>query len=298
MESLGDYLKTQRQLRNLSLEEVANFTRIKITFLSAIEEDRYDLLPSAVYAKGYLVAYAKYLGLDLNDIVPRYQDFVKTLSFPKPPDVQKIILRPPKKRISRVPFYILAFLLLVTYSILSNRPERPSPSSEQKVSKSIPVPSNSTSLSSQEETENQIAYQVTKKEISTLKEKETKGLVPLESSPFMVIEAALGGGIEKEGGFLTLTGKRLEFTSNNQRVFLLTRIKALREGKIVHVWLWKGKEFSRLEIEVKPPKWSVYSYITIRPQYAGDWMTEVRYGDSVLKTLNFKVTESDRPLNF
>jgi len=298
MESLGDYLKTQRQLRNLSLEEVANFTRIKITFLSAIEEDRYDLLPSAVYAKGYLVAYAKYLGLDLNDIVPRYQEFVKTLSLPKPPDVQKIILRLPKKRISPVPFYILVFLLLVTYSILSNRPEQPSPSPEEKVSKSIPVPSNSASLSSQEEMENQIAYRVTKKEISTPKEEETKGPVPLESFPFVVLEAALGGGIEKEGGFLTLTGKRSEFTSNNQRAYLFTRIQAPREGKIVHVWLWKGKEFVRLEIEVKPPKWSVYSYITIRPQYAGDWMTEVRYGDNVLNTLNFKVTEPDRPLSF
>ena len=298
MESLGDYLKTQRQLRNLSLEEVADFTRIKITFLGAIEEDRYDLLPSAVYAKGYVVAYAKYLGLDLNDIVPRYQDSVKTLSFPKPPDVQKIILRPHKRRILPVAFYILAFLLLVSYSILSNRRERPSPSSEEKVSKSIPVPSNSNSLSSQEETENQIAYQVTKKQILTLKEEETKDPVPLESPPFVVLEAALGGGIEKEDGFLTLTGKRSEFTSNNQRAYLFTRIKAMREGKIVHVWLWKGKEFMRLEIEVKPPKWSVYSYITIRPQYAGDWMAEVRYGDSVLNTLNFKVIESDRPLNF
>jgi cytoskeletal protein RodZ len=40
MESPGKYLKAERELRNLSLEEVAKFTKIKEDFLKAIEEDR------------------------------------------------------------------------------------------------------------------------------------------------------------------------------------------------------------------------------------------------------------------
>jgi len=41
MESLGKYLKAERELRNLSLEETAKFTKIRKQFLEAIEEDRY-----------------------------------------------------------------------------------------------------------------------------------------------------------------------------------------------------------------------------------------------------------------
>jgi cytoskeleton protein RodZ len=71
MESLGKYLKLKRDLRNLSLREVAKSTRIKENFLRAIEEDRYELLPPAIYVKGFLTIYAKYLSLDPHDVVLR-----------------------------------------------------------------------------------------------------------------------------------------------------------------------------------------------------------------------------------
>jgi hypothetical protein len=59
----------------------------------------------------------------------------------------------------------------------------------------------------------------------------------------------------------------------------------------VHVWLWKGKEFNRIKIDVKPPVWSVYSYITLRPHCSGEWKAEVRDGDNVLKSITIKATE-------
>ena len=52
MESLGKYLKAEREVRNLSLEEVSKFTKIRENFLRAIEEDRYEFLPPAIYVKG------------------------------------------------------------------------------------------------------------------------------------------------------------------------------------------------------------------------------------------------------
>jgi len=54
MESPGKYLKAERELRNLSLEEVSKSTKIKEDFLKAIEEDRYEFLPPVVYVKGLL----------------------------------------------------------------------------------------------------------------------------------------------------------------------------------------------------------------------------------------------------
>jgi cytoskeletal protein RodZ len=76
-ESLGSYLKNQRESKKISLREVAKNTRVREYILKAIEEDRYDHLPAATYVKGFLIAYAKYLNLDRNDILLRYERVLK-----------------------------------------------------------------------------------------------------------------------------------------------------------------------------------------------------------------------------
>jgi len=76
-ESFGKYLKRERELRNISLREVAKNTRVREHLLRAIEEDQYDLLPVATYVRGFLFSYAKYLGLDPNDILLRYERTLK-----------------------------------------------------------------------------------------------------------------------------------------------------------------------------------------------------------------------------
>ncbi|MDO9351684.1 MAG: helix-turn-helix domain-containing protein, partial [Deltaproteobacteria bacterium] len=97
MESLGKYLKAERELRNLSLEETAKFTKIRKQFLKAIEEDRYELLPPAIYVKGFLTIYAKYLGLDPHDVVLRYQNYLKSLTISPPLELQQQIPTPKKR---------------------------------------------------------------------------------------------------------------------------------------------------------------------------------------------------------
>ncbi len=73
MESLGKNLKAERELRNLSLEEAASFTKIREPLLRAIEDDKYESLPCSFYVKGFLAAYSRYLGLDPNEVIIRYQ---------------------------------------------------------------------------------------------------------------------------------------------------------------------------------------------------------------------------------
>ena len=77
-ESLGRYLKREREMRNISLKEVSRNTRVREHLLRALEEDRYDLLPSATFVKGFLTSYAKYVGLDPNDALLRFQEFLKS----------------------------------------------------------------------------------------------------------------------------------------------------------------------------------------------------------------------------
>jgi cytoskeleton protein RodZ len=72
-ETLGKYLRRERELRKISLRELSKNTRVREHLLTAIEEDRHDLLPSPTFVKGFLNAYAKYIGLDPNEIILRYQ---------------------------------------------------------------------------------------------------------------------------------------------------------------------------------------------------------------------------------
>ena len=72
-ESVGKYLKKERESRNLSLGQVSRNTRISEHILFAIEDDRYDLLPSATYVRGFLSAYARSMGIDPNDVLLRYR---------------------------------------------------------------------------------------------------------------------------------------------------------------------------------------------------------------------------------
>ena len=72
-ETLGKYLKNQRESKKISLREVAKNTRVREPILVALEEDQYHLLPPPTYVKGFLLAYARYLNLDPNDILLRYE---------------------------------------------------------------------------------------------------------------------------------------------------------------------------------------------------------------------------------
>ena len=98
-ESLGKYLKRERENRKLSLREVSKQIKVREPFLRAFEEDRRDLLPSVTYVKGFLSAYAKYLGLDSNEIILRYEAVSKS----------EPIIRPevlPRKRMLWHPKYL------------------------------------------------------------------------------------------------------------------------------------------------------------------------------------------------
>ena len=69
VDSIGQRLRQARQARSLSLEEAAQATRIRVRYLAAIEDGDYEALPSAAQARGFLRAYAGYLGLDPNPLL-------------------------------------------------------------------------------------------------------------------------------------------------------------------------------------------------------------------------------------
>ena len=51
MESIGAYLKRQREMRKISLEEISQTTKISLQCLKALEADDLDALPGSIFAK-------------------------------------------------------------------------------------------------------------------------------------------------------------------------------------------------------------------------------------------------------
>ena len=64
MFDIGASLREARELRGLSLDDAQQHLRIRGRYLTALEDEQWELLPGEAYAKGFLRTYAEYLGLD------------------------------------------------------------------------------------------------------------------------------------------------------------------------------------------------------------------------------------------
>ena len=69
---LGDALRRERQGRNISMRQVTQATKISIRHLEALERSDFQTLPGGAFNKGFVRAYATYLGLDGEAMVSQY----------------------------------------------------------------------------------------------------------------------------------------------------------------------------------------------------------------------------------
>lgn len=95
-ESVAVELRRARQDLGRDLVRIADDLKIRRVYLQAIEDGRFDDLPGAAYAVGFVRAYAEYLGLDSIEVVGRFKDEVDGLNerlhlvFPTPAPESKI----------------------------------------------------------------------------------------------------------------------------------------------------------------------------------------------------------------
>ena len=66
--TVGSILRRCREFNHISIEEAAEATKIGKNYLRALEEDRFQDLPSPAYLKGFLKTYATYLGLQAEEL--------------------------------------------------------------------------------------------------------------------------------------------------------------------------------------------------------------------------------------
>ncbi|MCX5905627.1 MAG: helix-turn-helix domain-containing protein [Deltaproteobacteria bacterium] len=71
-ETIGQYLKRERESRSVSLEELSQGTRMNPSYLEALERDDFQFFPQKEYIEGFLKSYARYLGLETDETLRRY----------------------------------------------------------------------------------------------------------------------------------------------------------------------------------------------------------------------------------
>ncbi|MCK8823473.1 helix-turn-helix domain-containing protein [Fuchsiella alkaliacetigena] len=74
MEQIGKQLKEARLEKGIELEAVEQATKIRRKYLEAIEAGDFEVIPGEVFLKGFLTQYAKYLGLDAEQIKAEYKE--------------------------------------------------------------------------------------------------------------------------------------------------------------------------------------------------------------------------------
>jgi cytoskeleton protein RodZ len=70
--SFGEKLRRERELRGVALDDIADATKIGTRMLRALEEEHFEVLPGGIFNKGFVRAYAKYLGLNEDEAVADY----------------------------------------------------------------------------------------------------------------------------------------------------------------------------------------------------------------------------------
>jgi cytoskeleton protein RodZ len=116
---IGAALKSAREFRGLSLQDVSDATRIRRTYLAALEDMRLEELPSRPFTLGYIKAYAKHLDLDPEEAVNRFKE-----SSPEPDEPLRAPVGVRRERDPRMGAIVASGVLIVSAIILWNIAQR------------------------------------------------------------------------------------------------------------------------------------------------------------------------------
>jgi transcriptional regulator with XRE-family HTH domain len=107
--NFGERLRREREMREVSIEEIAKTTRIPRRYLEALEREEWSKLPGGIFARGFVRTIARFLGLDEQSLLGEFD-----LARSEDPAAAS---HPPPRHISRgfprwLPLAIFVLLLL------------------------------------------------------------------------------------------------------------------------------------------------------------------------------------------
>ena len=109
--TFGERLKRERELREVTVAEIASATRIAPKFLDALENEQWASLPGGVFGRGFVRSIARYLGLSEEDLLSEY-DLARG-------ETTSPLQQKPEERIPSAPKWIPALAVVVLIGALA-----------------------------------------------------------------------------------------------------------------------------------------------------------------------------------
>jgi cytoskeletal protein RodZ len=94
--NFGERLKRERELREVSMDELTKATRISTRFIEALENEDWEKLPGGVFGHGFVRTIARYLGLNEEALLGEYDLARAEHLAAAPPKLEERIPSPPK----------------------------------------------------------------------------------------------------------------------------------------------------------------------------------------------------------
>ncbi len=83
-QTLGEFLRHEREKRSITLEQVASASKISVRLLHALEADHYAEMPAKPFIRGFVNSYCRFIGLDSKEVLTRFESFIDRKSAERP----------------------------------------------------------------------------------------------------------------------------------------------------------------------------------------------------------------------
>lgn len=154
MASVAEQLRSAREARNLTIQQIADITNVRADHIRAIEEGNYDVFSAPVYIRGFVRTYCKILKLDSHEVITALnQELGKTEKFSEPPpltDQPRTIVDWLTLQFSKIDWRKLLIALgvlvvgVIIYAVVTSMLNRPKSNPPQGIRQGVyqPAPTN------------------------------------------------------------------------------------------------------------------------------------------------------------
>lgn len=277
MKGFGDRLRQARESEGVSLREIAASTRIRERYLQALERGDLESLPGSVFARGYIKAYAEFLGIDPEPLLQAYETEERERGRGTPEEERRKLeelrrvvdarggsRRRDANRGTRLVLVfaagsaVIGLALGVTSWLLRSPSLEPEPAVEEPaatITRSVSAP------------------EPRAEEPETPEPSETpEGSEESPTSELRIPQSGVGTGIVDRN----LAGRNDRF-SEGEKVWFWTRVVGGKSGdRIRHVWQHNGRSYMDAELRIGASHWRTYSTFVLEPGLTGKWTVEAR----------------------
>lgn len=278
MESFGDRLRQERERRGIPLEEVARAAKVSPHLLEALERDDLASLPGGPFNKGFVRAYARFIGLDPETTVAAYARVEETQGL-RTPDADKELRREGSRRVelrtegdrrvlvlewSLVRSGALLALVLIVFG-LAGWFLRPVRRAEGRSAAQAQAPSPSPAGSESSATPQVEAPPSPTAVIPKVEHAENPSRLSVPES-----------GVGRKIADRRLVGEDTTF-EEGATVWFWMRIEGGGPADLVrHVWMRGDRRVATYDMTVEGPHWRSWSRKTLAAGSTGPWSVEAR----------------------